>query len=87
MVDEAEKEDNHDRKAFIACPDCGKPMSAHALLCRDCYKKSGGIGAPIYRAAQSRGEASPRSRTKPEGTVKRSYTKPYKEPQHNESSS
>lgn len=61
-------------KTFAVCPDCGGEMSAHALLCRECYKRAGGAGAPIYRAAYDRGEASPRSRTKLEGTLTRAYT-------------
>src|ERR1700721_1384965 len=49
-------------KHYVTCPECGKEMSAHALLCRDCYKRSGGVGASIYLAAKDRGEASPRSK-------------------------
>jgi hypothetical protein len=48
-------------KHYVNCPECGREMSAHALLCRDCFNRSGGVGAPIYLAAKERGEASPRS--------------------------
>jgi hypothetical protein len=47
-------------KRYVNCPECGNEMSAHALLCRECYKRAGGVGAAIYRAAAERGEASPR---------------------------
>ena len=45
-------------------------MSAHALLCRACFKRAGGVEASIYRAAAERGEASPRSRHTPEWHIK-----------------
>jgi hypothetical protein len=47
-------------KRFAQCPDCGMEISPNALLCRACYKRAGGVGASIYRAAAQRGESSPR---------------------------
>jgi hypothetical protein len=31
-----------------ACPECGEPMSRYALICRQCYKKSGGLGPRVH---------------------------------------
>ena len=64
-----------DEYRVAVCPDCGKQMSAHALLCRDCYKRAGGArGARIYQDASDRGEASPRSKAKPDGIANREYS-------------
>jgi hypothetical protein len=64
----------HREKIYPTCPDCNGPMSSHALLCRGCYLRVGGIRALIYQAALLRGESSPRSRVKPEETPKRAAT-------------
>src|ERR1700751_2779299 len=47
-------------RRYVNCPECGNEMSAHALLCRGCYLRAGGVGASIYRATIERGESSPR---------------------------
>lgn len=65
-------------KIFVICPQCGGDMDPHSLLCRKCFKKSGGPYAPIYRAAHARGESSLK-RPKPQGVPKRAYTKRIKE--------
>lgn len=46
-----------DGRLYVVCPDCGGPMSASALLCKNCFTRAGGCGAPIYRAAKARGES------------------------------
>jgi hypothetical protein len=33
-----------------------QPMSAHALLCRECYSRGGGAESALYRASHARGE-------------------------------
>lgn len=43
-------------KVYVNCPDCGREMSAHALLCRECFRRAGAHGADIYYEAQLRGE-------------------------------
>ena len=69
-----EAQGTNDRN-YVVCPDCGKPMSASALLCRDCYKRAGANAAPIYQAARQRGEASDRSSRRAEDTPPRWYHK------------
>src|SRR5579862_9402192 len=38
-------------RTFAVFPHGGNEMSARALLRRECYKRAGGVGAAIYRAA------------------------------------
>jgi len=71
-------------KLYVVCPDCGGPMSAYALLCRDCFYRAGGVGAAIYREAQLRGEASNRSDAKTDGTPRRAYHRAVKREPPNE---
>jgi|HubBroStandDraft_1064217.scaffolds.fasta_scaffold3512760_1 hypothetical protein len=30
------------------CPECGEPKSRHELMCRECYKRSGGLGPGVH---------------------------------------
>jgi hypothetical protein len=50
------EKDQTDRR-YAMCPECRKPMSAHALLCRECYARAGGVEAALYRSSKLRGEA------------------------------
>lgn len=62
-------------RRFATCPDCGKPMSGSALLCRVCYVSARRRGASIYRAAKERGESSDRSSPRPSDVPPRPYHK------------
>jgi hypothetical protein len=44
-------------RLYAICPECRKPMSAHAALCRECYARAGGAAAALYRSSKLRGEA------------------------------
>jgi predicted amidophosphoribosyltransferase len=50
------RQEGENGKIYVVCPECGKETSTHALLCRECYKRAGGVRAMIYRAAEGRGE-------------------------------
>jgi NMD protein affecting ribosome stability and mRNA decay len=46
----------HRIKRGDACPECGRTKARHELMCRECYRNSGGLGPRVHHEIFGGGE-------------------------------